>query len=82
MSAPTAVGDRVCYSRVWLRATGLVTGHVPFMRGTVIGFESFGSFADCTLAVVRWDVDLHGETDGVGKVLTSNLHDTSTPELN
>ena len=33
------VGDRVAFSRVWLRNTGQVAGLVPFARGTVTGTQ-------------------------------------------
>ena len=42
------VGDRVAYSRNFLRSTGQDSGWAPFARGTVISFTA-------RMALVRWD---------------------------
>lgn len=52
-------GDRVAFSRAWLRSTGHFTGEVPFRRGTVREVRCFadsrvpGQVPD--LCVVAWD---------------------------
>lgn len=56
------IGDRVMYSREWLRSTAQYTGEVPFRRGTVTKLNPFG------LATVAWD-DIKGERN----VLAVNL---------
>jgi hypothetical protein len=47
-----SAGDRVAYSRQWLRSTGQMTGDVPQARGTVRSIEPLGSLR---LAVIEWD---------------------------
>ncbi len=47
------IGSRVKYARSFLRSTGMFTGEVPFLRGTVIALESrSGECPD--LATVQW----------------------------
>ena len=59
------VGDTVCYRRRFLRSTGMVTGPIPFAKGTIRRLKPLGSL---TVATIRWDVE------GVPtKVLTANL---------
>jgi hypothetical protein len=60
------VGDRVAFSRAWLRSTGHFTGEVPFMRGTVRAVEPFGKGSP-PLVAVAWD----GGSDS--RVLACNL---------
>jgi hypothetical protein len=50
--AAIKVGDRVCYSRQFLRSTGQVTGDIPFARGEVTELIALGSM---TLAAIAWD---------------------------
>jgi hypothetical protein len=42
------IGDRVAYSRNFLRSTGQDSGWAPFSRGTVMSFTA-------GMALVRWD---------------------------
>ena len=58
------IGDRVAFSRQFLKSTGQCTGWAPFARGTVSALAPLGGIA---LAVIEWD-------GGQGsKVLVSNL---------
>ena len=45
-------GDRVAYSKQWLRGTGQMTGDMPQARGTVMEVQVLGSLR---LAVIQWD---------------------------
>ena len=47
------IGDRVAYSRQWLRSTGHFTGPIPFARGRITAFEPLGR--ETVLAVIDWD---------------------------
>ena len=47
------MGDRVAYSRAFLRSIACYAGDMPFARGVVTGFESLGP--QTTLAVIQWD---------------------------
>lgn len=58
-------GDRVKYSRAFLRNTGQLTGPIPFANGIIQDIEKWDG---CTLAVV----DFGGEL-GTKRVNTSNL---------
>jgi len=58
-------GDRVAYSRVWLRNTAQYTGPLPNARGTVKAVRP--------LADDRALVMVHFETLGVREVLDRNL---------
>jgi len=51
MRTPLAIGDRVAYSVVWLRAVGIYTGNLPFARGTITGIKDLGS---TRLAEIDW----------------------------
>jgi len=64
-TAGIQAGDRVAYSRQWLRSTGQMTGDVPQARGTVTRIEPLGSIS---LAVVEWD-----QPDLPAKVNVKNL---------
>lgn len=46
-------GDRVAYSRKFLKSVGAYTGALPFARGTVKAIEEVGSM---TLARIHWDI--------------------------
>ena len=50
--AAIKVGDRVCYSRQFLRSTGQMMGDVPFARGEVTALIPLGGM---TLAAITWD---------------------------
>jgi len=45
-------GDRVAYSKQWLRSTGQMTGDTPQARGTVTEVQELGLLR---LAVIQWD---------------------------
>ena len=60
------VGDRVRYTRRWLRSAGFLTGPVPFMRGQIVGMSMLGHDP---LAEVKWD----GSTPATPCVLAANL---------
>jgi hypothetical protein len=52
MRNPLAIGDRVAYSVVFLRAIGCTTGNLPFARGVITGFKDLGS---TRLAEIDWN---------------------------
>jgi hypothetical protein len=53
---PINVGDRVAFSRAWLRSTGHFTGEVPFLRGVVRDVVRIGSGFDVpAIVTVAWD---------------------------
>ena len=60
-----AVGDRVRYTRAWLRSTCSYTGPLPRARGTVTAIDPFGRNA---LVTVDW-----GHPDIPPRVLNLNL---------
>jgi hypothetical protein len=65
VTAPISIGDRVAYSREFLRNTAQHTGWAPFARGEVTGFVELSK--GYILVEVRWD-------DGTGSnVLPVNL---------
>ena len=45
------VGDRVQYSRHWLKSTGQFTGDIPHAKGTVTAIKELGSLK---IATVDW----------------------------
>jgi hypothetical protein len=51
---PFKPGDRVAYSREFLRNTGQFTGEAPFKRGTVISVHDHRSYGPL-LVHLRWD---------------------------
>ena len=51
---PLQIGDRVAYSRAFLKSIGCYTGNLPFARGTIAGFKSLG---ETVLAEVEWSND-------------------------
>lgn len=58
-------GDRVCFSRAFLRNTGQFTGRVPFAVGYIVSLKDLGD--DLVIAFVHWE-------DGVlGPVNVHNL---------
>lgn len=59
------VGDRVTYSREFLRNTGQFTGDIPFACGTV---ESIADYGSTRIAAVDW-----GNPDIPAKVNVANL---------
>ncbi len=50
--SPVKVGDKVMYSRQWLRSTGQFTGDICFAKGTVKALQALG---EVMLAVIDWD---------------------------
>ena len=65
------IGDRVAYSRQWLRSTGNFTGPIPFARGRITAFEPLGR--ETMLAVVAWEGELVGESPAPTLVNVKNL---------
>lgn len=47
------VGDRVAFSRAFLKSIGAITGWQPFARGVVVRIETLCD--GCTLADIAWD---------------------------
>lgn len=60
------VGDTVAYKREFLRATGQLTGPVPFARGRIISLSPVSKALD--VATVEWSTP-----DIPARILTSNL---------
>ena len=46
-------GDRVCFSRTFLRNIGEFSGWMPFAVGSVEALEDLGD--DLVIAKIRWD---------------------------
>lgn len=67
------IGDRVKYSRVWLRNTGNICGEIPFKRGRVVSVKPMTE--DRSLVMVKWD----GDPDH-HRVLNCNLVQESDSE--
>jgi len=66
MTNTFVIGDRVAYSRNFLRSTGQYSGAIPFARGRVVGVKPVSK----TLQVVEID---WGEPDIPERVLSANL---------
>lgn len=62
-----SVGNRVMYSRQWLRSVGIFSGPVPFAVGKIIGIDTLGKSGP-QIAQIRW-----ADPDMPQRVLTSNL---------
>jgi len=62
---PLAVGDRVRYSKAWLRSTCSYTGPLPRAKGTITALAKFGRNR---LATIDW-----GDPDMPPRVLDANL---------
>jgi len=63
--SPIKVGDRVAYSKAFLRSTGKMTGNVPMARGVVRELTTLG---EITLAEIEWNCP-----DCASKVSVRNL---------
>lgn len=50
--AKIEIGDKVKYSRDFLRSIGELTGALPFAKGTVINIKSF---ATILIAEINWN---------------------------
>jgi hypothetical protein len=66
MSPLFRIGDTVAYKREFLRATGQLTGPVPFARGRIVSLSPVSKALD--IATIDWS-----EPDIPARVLTSNL---------
>jgi hypothetical protein len=66
MSTIFKLGDVVTYRREFLRATGQLSGPVPFARGRIISLAPVSNALD--VATIDWN-----EPDIPARVLTSNL---------
>jgi hypothetical protein len=66
-SKQLAIGDRVAYSRSWLRSIGAYTGDLPHAKGTITGLKTLSR--EITLADVAWE----GNPDIPGRVNVRNL---------
>lgn len=56
------VGDRVAYSRNFLRSIACHTGPIPFARGTVKAVRWYGSHP---IATVEWEAEHMADEAGV-----------------
>jgi hypothetical protein len=63
--ASIIVGDRVQYSKTWLRSTSCCTGNIPRAKGQVTEIKNLGSIS---LAVIEWNLP-----DVPAKVNVKNL---------
>lgn len=70
MSA-VVVGDRVAFSRAFLRSTGSFTGWRPFARGRVTAVEPFGAHDLCT---IQWSKATTSKALGCNLVAVERLH--------
>jgi hypothetical protein len=59
-------GDRVQYTRQWLRSTGQLAGDIPHAKGRIISLSPVSNGLD--IATIEWD-----RPNIPAKVLTSNL---------
>ena len=66
MSTIFKLGDVVTYRREFLRATGQLSGPIPFARGRIISLSPVSNALD--VATIDWN-----EPDIPARVLTSNL---------
>ena len=66
MSTIFKLGDVVTYCREFLRATGQLSGPIPFARGRIISLAPVSNALD--IATIDWS-----EPDIPARVLTSNL---------
>jgi hypothetical protein len=66
MSTIFKLGDVVTYKREFLRATGQLSGPIPFARGRIISLAPVSNALD--IATIDWS-----EPDIPARVLTSNL---------
>jgi hypothetical protein len=66
MSTIFKLGDVVTYKREFLRATGQLSGPIPFARGRIISLSPVSNALD--VATIDWS-----EPDIPARVLTSNL---------
>jgi hypothetical protein len=66
MSTIFKLGDVVTYKREFLRATGQLSGPIPFARGRIISLSPVSKALD--VATINWS-----EPDIPTRVLTSNL---------
>lgn len=65
-------GDRVAYSRAWLRSIGAYTDKLPFARGTVTALTPLG---ETTLATVHWgDDDIPPRVNVLNLVKVDQIH--------
>ena len=62
------VGDKVQYTKAWLRSTGMYTGDIPRAKGIIKKIEPLGQTA---LAHIKWD-----KPDVPPKVNVKNLEKT------
>ena len=70
-----SIGDRVKYSRDFLRSTGQFSGPVPFAKGTVTEISEFGA-PGRALVSIQWD----GNQELPPRVLNLNLVREKQPE--
>ncbi len=64
------VGDKVAYSRNFLKSTGMITGPTPFARGVVTDIKRYGSVV---IASVDWGHTLPKTDDDGDKIAVGNL---------
>ena len=68
---PVNPGDRVAFSRDFLRSTGQFTGRAPFVQGVV---DSVETLPGLSLALVTWNDGERGRVNVKNLVLLSRLH--------
>lgn len=68
-------GDRVTYSRAFLRSSGIYSGDMAFREGTVQSLRPFrkGGGATGEIAKVKWDDASDEDTELNPGVLVTNL---------
>ena len=65
-------GDRVCFSRAFLRNIGEFSGWMPFAVGSVEALEDLGG--DLLIAFIRWDDGVEGRVNVKNLILSDRKH--------
>lgn len=66
------IGDRVCFSRAFLRNTGQITGRVPFLTGHIVSLEDLGD--NLVIASIHWDDDFYGRVNVKNLIRADRKH--------
>ena len=64
------IGDRIAYCRAFLQSTGILTGEIPFWRGTLTEIQD-------RIATVEWK---NAGSDAPSHILISNLAKVGSTE--
>lgn len=67
------IGDKVMYSRAFLRSCGIYTGKMPFLVGEVIG-KDVGEVSGADYRRIRWEDGRHSTDRTTNLVLRDERH--------